>query len=247
MSSDADRRPEGDARVLEERHAGDRRRALVERREVGCHGRDARVDARAVHSLHEAERDDRGDGVDEQEAERRHHEERQAHVEERLSPADVDAPPDDRPGQHGGDRERADGEAHGRLGAAELVLHEQLDAGEEHPDGRELAERHRVDQLQDLPARAAVGAGSTVYVLAMADTLDIDAMIKRFQERAKAVKDRALPPVAGAERQHFLDQAKQDFMDYAIIGDAEASLDDGILTSGSTSGRSSSRVGRPRC
>lgn len=64
----------------------------------------------------------------------------------------------------------------------------------------------------------------------MADTLDVDAMINRFKERAKAVKDRPLPPVAGAERQHFLDQAQQDFMDYAIIGDATGSLDDGVLT-----------------
>lgn len=64
----------------------------------------------------------------------------------------------------------------------------------------------------------------------MADTLDVDAMIKRFQERARAVKDRPLPPVAGAERQHFIDQAQQDFMDYAIIGDASATLEDGILT-----------------
>jgi hypothetical protein len=64
----------------------------------------------------------------------------------------------------------------------------------------------------------------------MADTLDVDAMIKRFQERAKAVKERPLPPVAGAERKHFLDQAQQDFMDYAIIGDATGTLEDGILT-----------------
>lgn len=64
----------------------------------------------------------------------------------------------------------------------------------------------------------------------MADTLDVDAMIKRFKERAHAVKERPLPPVAGAERQHFLDQAQQDFMDYAIIGDATATLEDGILT-----------------
>lgn len=64
----------------------------------------------------------------------------------------------------------------------------------------------------------------------MADTLDVDAMIKRFQERAHAVKERPLPPVAGAERKHFLDQAQQDFMDYAIIGDATGSLEDGILT-----------------
>jgi hypothetical protein len=64
----------------------------------------------------------------------------------------------------------------------------------------------------------------------MADTLDVDAMIKRFRERAHAVKERPLPPVAGAERKHFLDQAQQDFMDYAIIGDATGTLEDGILT-----------------
>lgn len=60
--------------------------------------------------------------------------------------------------------------------------------------------------------------------------LDVDAMIARFRERAHAVKNRPLPPVAGTERDRFIAQAQQDFMDFAIIGDAEASLDDGILT-----------------
>lgn len=64
----------------------------------------------------------------------------------------------------------------------------------------------------------------------MADSLDVDAMIRRFQERAKAVRDRPLPPIAGEERQRFLDQAQQDFMDFAIIGDAEGSLESGVLT-----------------
>lgn len=64
----------------------------------------------------------------------------------------------------------------------------------------------------------------------MSDTFDADAMIARFQERAAAVKRRNLPPVAGDERTRFIEQAKQDYMDYAIIGDATASLDDGILT-----------------
>lgn len=64
----------------------------------------------------------------------------------------------------------------------------------------------------------------------MADTLDVDAMIKRFQERAHAVKDRPLPPIAGEERAKFIAQAQQDFMDFAIIGDAEGALEDGILT-----------------
>jgi hypothetical protein len=61
-------------------------------------------------------------------------------------------------------------------------------------------------------------------------TLDTDAMIARFRDRAQAVKKRPLPPVAGEERQQFINQAKTDYQDFAIIGDAEASVDDGILT-----------------
>jgi hypothetical protein len=64
----------------------------------------------------------------------------------------------------------------------------------------------------------------------MADTLDVDAMLDRFKERAKAVKKRNLPPVAGEERTRFIEQAKVDFMDYSIIADATGSLEDGILT-----------------
>ena len=43
------------------------------------------------------------------------------------------------------------------------------------------------------------------------------------------MKRRPLPPVAGEERQMFLQQAQSDFQDFAMIGDAEASLEDGIL------------------
>ncbi len=60
--------------------------------------------------------------------------------------------------------------------------------------------------------------------------LDLEAMLERFRERAKAVRTRTLPPVGGEERQRFVDQAQNDFQDFAIIGDAEASLDDGVLT-----------------
>jgi hypothetical protein len=60
--------------------------------------------------------------------------------------------------------------------------------------------------------------------------LDTDAMIARFKERALAVKRRPLPPVAGEERQQFIQQAKLDYQDFAIIGDAHASVDDGVLT-----------------
>jgi sulfur transfer protein SufE len=54
-------------------------------------------------------------------------------------------------------------------------------------------------------------------------------MIARYKERADAVKRRPLPPVAGEERQMFLKQAQSDFQDFAMIGDSEASLEDGIL------------------
>lgn len=59
---------------------------------------------------------------------------------------------------------------------------------------------------------------------------DTDAMIARFKARAQAVKQRPLPPVAGEERQQFIEQAKLDFQDFAMVGDAEASIEDGILT-----------------
>jgi hypothetical protein len=63
----------------------------------------------------------------------------------------------------------------------------------------------------------------------MADSLDLDAMIQRFRERAAAVKSRPLPPVAGAERQQFIRQAQTDFQDFAIIGDAVGTIEDGVL------------------
>jgi len=59
--------------------------------------------------------------------------------------------------------------------------------------------------------------------------LDLDAMLHRFRERALAVKRRPLPPVAGEERQRFIEQAQLDFQDFAIIGDAQAAIEDGVL------------------
>ncbi|MCB0997021.1 MAG: hypothetical protein KDB21_18130 [Acidimicrobiales bacterium] len=64
----------------------------------------------------------------------------------------------------------------------------------------------------------------------MADALDLDAMIQRFRDRAAAVRKRNLPPVGGEERTRLVEQAQTDFQDFAIIGDAEAELVDGILT-----------------
>ncbi len=63
----------------------------------------------------------------------------------------------------------------------------------------------------------------------MSDSFDPNDMILRFRERAEAVKRRGLPPVEGVERQRFLEAARQDFQDFAMLGDAVASLDGGIL------------------
>jgi hypothetical protein len=63
----------------------------------------------------------------------------------------------------------------------------------------------------------------------MADALDVDAMIQRFRDRAHAVRNRPLPPVAGEERTRFIEQAQIDFQDFAIVGDATGSIEDGVL------------------
>lgn len=63
----------------------------------------------------------------------------------------------------------------------------------------------------------------------MSDELDVEAMTERFRKRADAVRNRNLPPVGGDERRAFIQQAKTDFQDFAIIGDAVASMEDGIL------------------
>jgi hypothetical protein len=61
-------------------------------------------------------------------------------------------------------------------------------------------------------------------------TFDPNDMISRFQERAAAVKKRPMPPVEGEGRRHFIEQSKLDYQDFAMIGDAEATLDEGVLT-----------------
>ena len=55
---------------------------------------------------------------------------------------------------------------------------------------------------------------------------DVDAMLKRYAERAGAVRDRPLPPVAGEERQKFIEQAQTDYTDFALVANATWELDD---------------------
>jgi hypothetical protein len=62
------------------------------------------------------------------------------------------------------------------------------------------------------------------------DEFDPAAMVERFRARATAVRTRGMPPIEGPERQRFVEQAQRDYMDFAMLGDAEATLVDGILT-----------------
>jgi hypothetical protein len=64
----------------------------------------------------------------------------------------------------------------------------------------------------------------------MPDQFDPDAMVERFRARAEAVRSRSLPPVEGPDRERFKMQAQADFMDFAMLADAEPSLEDGVLT-----------------
>ena len=61
------------------------------------------------------------------------------------------------------------------------------------------------------------------------DELDVDAMLARFRDRAAAVRERPLPPIAGPERERFVEQAQLDFQDFAIVGDARWTFADGVL------------------
>jgi hypothetical protein len=63
----------------------------------------------------------------------------------------------------------------------------------------------------------------------MADNFDVGAMIARFQERAKAVRDRPLPPLEGTARREYMQRAQIDYQDFAMLGDADGALEDGIL------------------
>ncbi|HWD24168.1 MAG TPA: hypothetical protein VG368_01780 [Acidimicrobiales bacterium] len=64
----------------------------------------------------------------------------------------------------------------------------------------------------------------------MTEEFDADAMIARFRSRAAAVRRRGIPPVEGEERRLIVEQMELDYMDFAILGDSSATLDDGVLT-----------------
>ena len=84
-----------------------------------------------------------------------------------------------------------------------------------------IVPRHPADSCQ-LPA--FISRSGQGYGFAMAQ-FDVDGMIERYKERAQAVRDRPLPPVAGAERQKFINQAQTDYTDFALVGNASWEVD----------------------
>ena len=78
-------------------------------------------------------------------------------------------------------------------------------------------------------APSVVAHRSPRYHRAMADEFDPQAMVERFRARAEAVRSRGLPPVEGPDRSGSSEQAQADFMDFAMMGDAEPTIEDGVL------------------
>lgn len=58
---------------------------------------------------------------------------------------------------------------------------------------------------------------------------DVDGFVRRFRERADAVKERGVPPVAGDERRLFIEQAEMDYLDYSLVGTAKWEVTDDCL------------------
>lgn len=57
----------------------------------------------------------------------------------------------------------------------------------------------------------------------------MDDFLRRFADRAEAVKERGVPPLEGQARKAFIDSAEKDFLDYSLIASASWTVDDGYL------------------
>ena len=59
--------------------------------------------------------------------------------------------------------------------------------------------------------------------------LDMDEFLKRFGDRAEAVRERGVPPLEGEARKTFIDAAEKDYLDYLLIGGASWAIENGHL------------------
>lgn len=58
---------------------------------------------------------------------------------------------------------------------------------------------------------------------------DVEEFLKRFRERAEAIRERGLPPVAGEERRRLIEQAEKDYGDFMLVADSSWALEDDAL------------------
>lgn len=59
--------------------------------------------------------------------------------------------------------------------------------------------------------------------------LDMDEFLKRFGDRAEAVRERGVPPLEGEARKAFIDAAEKDYLDYSLIASASWAVEGGEL------------------
>jgi hypothetical protein len=59
--------------------------------------------------------------------------------------------------------------------------------------------------------------------------LDVDEFLKRFRDRAQAVKARGIPPLEGEARRAFIEQSELDYLDYSLVGAASWTVEEGNL------------------
>jgi predicted ATPase len=59
--------------------------------------------------------------------------------------------------------------------------------------------------------------------------IDIDAVLARYRDRAAAVRERGLPPVAGDERKRLIQQAETDYLDFSLIAAATWEVEGDLL------------------
>src|SRR5208282_4316811 len=97
------------------------------------------------------------------------------------------------------------------------------------PPGPPFSLEYSISTQVTIRAGRSAGDGAGI-VTTVAEGFDADEMIARFRERAAAVRRRGIPPVEGAERQLIVRQMQLDFQDFAMLGDAVGSLEEGILT-----------------
>lgn len=57
----------------------------------------------------------------------------------------------------------------------------------------------------------------------------MDEFLKRFSDRAKAVRERGVPPLEGTARKKFIEAAEKDYLDYSLVASSSWSVDEGVL------------------